>query len=584
MNPELVFARTPEGERLARSPRQIGSYGHRATLLLVDGQITVGELRRRFGETLPIETVLRELEHDGLVYPKAGIEAADQLAEVALPEDMAPSLDPLFDPAVEHIAERHIQTATEPAERREPTLVRAHTAREESEVPGTPPLVLPLPAAAEPGAVEPSEPPRGERSLPPAFRRLGPKVWWLGIGLLTMGLVVGFTLWLTGLRPSVEARASEALGVPVTVGSLGPAFHRGPALTLHDVTIGRDAPLVLPRVDVMPDPHHGNVWSSARVLILNARLKPSELDALAGLLRANTVITETGFSELALRLGSLHAGALAGSLEITAGGAVFKLADPAGGLTLEARPTGHGLETYVAAAPGMLPLLGRPRIGTVELRGLLDDDGLSSGEIGMTGYGGKFEGSLAMRWAGPVSVDARLRMAAVSMSQLSRSLFERGGFSEGQASGTLAVETQAPRWEDLVRIDRLTGNFNVERGAFKGFDLGAALRERAPRPISGGETRFDSLRGRLEAGPQEIRLWLDRLDAGALTVSGQLTVTGLDRLKGNLSAAVQVPGHGALRYPAQVSGTVALPSVQLVLPASGERSSPTALGSDRGNE
>jgi hypothetical protein len=577
MNPDLIYARTPEGERLARSPRQIGSYGHRATLLLVDGHISVGELQHRFGTTLPIEKVLEQLEHDGLVHVKAA-EVSEDAPDEGSPGDLSTvEFDPLFDPAVERITAEHLTGQVEVAEkgeRREPTLVRAHAALHLPEDEFLNSAARPAMPSVDVGDADMADvpmPASADRASAPALRGLGRKAWWLGLGILALGLVAGLTLWLARLRPQVETLATAALGVPVEVRSLGPALHNGPALTLKDVTIGLDPPLVLPRVDVMPDPRRGNVWSPSRVLIMNASLKPSELSALAGLLRGSAAVTELEFSELQLRLGALQVGALAGNLENTSeGGAVFKLANPAGGLNLEARPSGRSLAVYLTATPGTLPLLGRPQIGMVELRGLLDDAGLSGGELGMTGYGGKFEGNLTMTWGGPVSVDAKLRMAAVSMKQLSRSLFERGGFVDGQASGMLAVEARAARWEDLVRIDRLTASFMVERGAFKGFDLGAALRERSAHPRSGGETRFDSLRGRLEAGPREIRVWVDRLDAGALSASGLLTVAGFESLKGNLSAAVQVPGHGVQRYPAQLAGTVAMPSIQLVLPPGGE--------------
>ena len=574
MNPDLVYVRTPEGERLARLPRQIPS-GQRATLLLVDGNITVGELRHRFGATLSIDTALEQLERGGLVCVKAGAEVREEPIEPNEPEDAsALVLDPLFDPAVEHVAIEHLghEVQAEREERLEPTVVRAHAALVEA---GAHPLPPAAPHPEDPAdsltTEAPAPPPRERSSI---RDKLGEKARWLGLGALALSVVVVLTSLFAGLRPKVEARATAALGVPVSVRAIGPALHNGPALTLKDVTIGLDSPLVLPRVALMPDPSHGNVWSPSRVMIAGATLKPSELNALASLLAKSAAVTELEFEDLSLRLGGRQVGGLAGSLESAEGGAaVLKLGYPAGGLNMEARPSGRGLAIYLTASPGTLPLLGGPQIGTVELRGLLDDAGFSDGQLGMTGYGGKLEGSLNMAWDGRVSLDAKLRIAAVSMKQLSRSLFQRGGFAEGQASGMLAVEARAPRWEELTRIERMTGNFTVERGAFAGFDLGAALRERSAGPLSGGETRFDNLRGRLEAGPREIRLSVENLDAGALTASGVLTVAGLDSLRGNLSAAVQVPGRGVLRYPAQLSGTVATPSIQLVLPAGREASS-----------
>lgn len=577
MNPDLVYVRTPEGERLARTPRQIASYAQRATLLLVDGHLNVGELLRRFGETLPIEEVLETLERDGLVHPKSEGGEAPAAPPAPEPDDvLAFGQDPLFDPQVEDITEERLirEAPPEPAlalseeeGRQEPTLGRPSAqARPAVE----PPAEDEEEGASHAGEAEAAVPSRWS-AAPGRLSVLRRKAGLLGLGALALAVVVGMALWLAGLRPQVEARASAALGVPVRVSSLGLAIRYGPALSLSRVALGQPpTSLVLGEVEVMPDPRRGDAWSAVRLRVADTTLKPSELNALARMLMGSESVTEVIFTDLRIQLGELKLAALAGSLErMDDGGAVFRLADPAGGFKLEARPVGAGLQTELAASPGALSLLGKPKIGSVELRGLLDDVGLHGGELGMTGYGGKFEGSLAMAWAGPVSVEARLRMAAVSMNQLSRGLFERGGFSEGQASGSLVVEARAPRWEELTRLDRVVSSFTVERGALKGFDLGAALRERSPRPLSGGETRFESLRGRLEAGPKEIRLWLDRLDSGAMSASGSLTVAELKELRGTLSAAVQVPGRGALHYPAQLAGTVAQPSIQLRLPAAG---------------
>jgi hypothetical protein len=579
MNPDLVYCRTPEGERLARSPRQIASYANRATLLLLDGQINVGELLRRFGETLPIEDSLDQLEREGLVHPRTAAGEAEAVLDVGEP-DVLPAFDqdPLFDPEVEDISEERLVMTAPPDsvaevqgdQRKEPTLVQAQAALTHME---DPPIAVVAgralhPDEAEGDALEDALPPPRERLIASTMAAVGSKTKLLGLAVLGLALVAGFAVWLSGLRPQVEARASAALGVPVFVESLGFAIQHGPALALQHVTIGKEVPLALKRLEVMPDPRQGSVWSTYRLLVADASLKPSELSALARILGSSASITELRFSGLSLRLGDLQVGSLAGSLERDSNAQiVLKLADPAGGLTLEARPNAEGLTVNLAASPGTLPLLGRPQIGSVELRGVLDDTGLRQGELGMTGYGGKFDGTLSMGWAGPVSIESKLRLAAVSMNQVSRSLFERGGFGEGQASGSMALRARAARWEELTRIDNLVASFLVERGAIKGFDLGAALRERSPRPISGGDTRFESLRGRLEGDGREIRLWIDRLDSGALTASGQLTVDSVQSLRGNLFASVQVAGRGALHYPAQLAGTVARPSIQLKLPA-----------------
>lgn len=581
MNPELVFCRTPEGERLARTPRQIASYANRATLLLLDGTIPVGELLRRFGETLPIEEALAELERDGLVYSRVG--AGEAPTADALPVEEGPldfGHDPLFDPGLENISEAGLVEGGAASEGvllagrddlREPTPVldaptqfEEHFAVLEAE-PAEPVVASPI---AAPDLEDEEPPPVAEKRGFARPEGLGRKLKVFGLVACAAALLAGVGLWLSDLRPRIEARATAALGVPVSVGAIGVSVQHGPALALKRVGVGLAAPLVLPGVEVIPNPLNGNVWSASHVRVVGASLKPSELAALIGLVGKSEAGVDLTFSDLALRLGEKQVGGLTGGLARTPDGQpVLKLADPAGGLSLELRPDSQGLRVILAASPGSLPLLGGPKMGTVELRGLLGDDGLTGGELGMTGYGGKFDGTLAMAWQGAVSVEAKLRFVSVSMNQLSRSLFERGGFSEGLANGTLNLRARAARWEELTRIDDLTSSFVIERGALKGFDLGSALRERSPRPISGGETRFESLRGRLDADPREIRLAVDRLDSGALTAVGQLTVDSFQSLRGSLNASVQVPGRGALQYPALVEGSVALPTIQLRLPA-----------------
>jgi hypothetical protein len=604
MNPELVYCRTAEGERLARVPRQIASYAQRATLLLLDGQISVGELVRRFGETLPIEEALEQLERNGLAHLRETPGNAVESPEFGDSADVPVfGPDPLFDPAVDEISEERLVREAPPEPtledrqevrrmqpgelRLEPTEVLSGAALTEMESPpakgggGASPALSMTPAAQFHRVPAAAEAPVGQASAPtpvsPANRR---RFKSFGLVVLLVALVGGLALMLSGLRPEVEARARAALGVPVSVGSVGFSVRHGPALALGRVTIGGPVPFVLEQVEAKPGPRQGSVWSAHRLRVVDASLTPSELSTLASLVGSSETVVEFAFSGLTLRLGELAVGGLAGSLERADGRVTLRLADPAGGLTLLAQPREAGLALQLTASPGVLPVLGRPKIGTVELRGLLKDGGLENGELGMTGYGGKFEGSLVAAWGGSISLEATLRMAAVSMAQVSQGLFERGGFADGQASGTVFLRARSARWDELNRIDDLEASFVVERGALKGFDLGAALRERWPRPISGGETRFESLRGRLEAGPQEIRLRIERLDSGALSASGQLKVSGFESLHGNLSASVQIPGRGPLTYPAVLAGTVALPTIQLRLPAA-EMSTPIPGGAER---
>lgn len=64
---EIVYVRTDEGEAKAKQPRSISSHELRAMLLLIDGRLSVRELRRRFGKSLAIDKSIAELTRLGWV-------------------------------------------------------------------------------------------------------------------------------------------------------------------------------------------------------------------------------------------------------------------------------------------------------------------------------------------------------------------------------------------------------------------------------------------------------------------------------------------------------------------------------------
>ncbi len=579
MDPELIYCRTPEGERLARAPRQIASYSQRATLLLIDGQISVGELSRRFGETLPIDEALDELEAAGLIQAKGdgsrGTEWAPPEAPVADFHE-----DPLFDPSIGAITEERL-VAEGASEVVIASLEEDLPADELDKLPPAPflpPELPPDPDRSGPAgavAIEPVDLPVAASGVPGSSpshsaedgspRRFSAKTVALVLGVMLIAMAVW---WFSGLRGRLENRASAALGVPVTIGGLGFAIQHGPGLALSDVRIQGPQPLHFPVLEVVSGVGGGGL---ARLVVSDVTLKPSDFAAMAALLAGQGAWTGCRFENVGVALGARTLGGLSGTLAKRDDGAtVLSLGVPGGGFSFTAKPyPGQMLAITLTASPERLPILGGAAMATVELQGILSDTALVDGRVALTGYGGKWDGTLRGEWPGPVMFDATLTMTAVSANQVSRSLLDRGAVAEGVVNGTVTVRAQGANWDEVGRLDRLNAQFVVERGALKGFDLGEALRERVARPISGGETRFERLRGRLEGEPGNIVLRVDELDAGALQATGQLRIDEFLALKGQLVASVRVAGRGVLTYPAVLGGTVARPSIQLRLPASG---------------
>ncbi|WP_230971570.1 AsmA family protein [Nitrogeniibacter aestuarii] len=103
---EVVYVRTEEGEAKAKQPRSISSHELRAMLLLIDGRLSVRELRRRFGKSLAIDKSIAELTRLGWVVRDAEHDAAelDLVARKEAPEDEADAIEESPDTALAEVS------------------------------------------------------------------------------------------------------------------------------------------------------------------------------------------------------------------------------------------------------------------------------------------------------------------------------------------------------------------------------------------------------------------------------------------------------------------------------------------------
>jgi hypothetical protein len=385
-----------------------------------------------------------------------------------------------------------------------------------------------------------------------------------GVALVVLALALGGgQAWLAGLKPKMEARASQMLGVTVEVGSVGPGWSRGPVLLAREMVIR--APHVLRLEEVLIAPHvgQGHVQSSFSVSLRGGRLRPSEFSALLGLFDGAGDLAGVDITHLGLLLGGSVMEGLSGSLaRDDQGRGVLVLRDASGRYSLTAHQGAGGLVARISASPGVLPLLGGVEVGPMELAGFLGDDGFKGGEWSLTALGGRLEGSVVLGWSNPVVLAAALRMTSLDAGQVLRVRHPKAR-AEGAVAGTLRMSAQAESWDALAAHLTLEGPIQLERGAFKGMDLGLAVRERGAGPISGGETRFEALRGRVRVDPQGGSFVVERLEAGALSASGRLITNASEELSGSWLATVRVPGRAALSYPMSVTGSVAAPQLRM---------------------
>ena len=138
INEETVYTRTETGETRARQPRSITSHELRAMLLLIDGRLSVRELKRRFGASLAIDSAIAELIKLGWIEPERdrGVTEADFVDRKRVSDDDADSVEESRDEVLAEVSRARTSkpaaTPVEPAPEPEvPTEPGASAARTE---------------------------------------------------------------------------------------------------------------------------------------------------------------------------------------------------------------------------------------------------------------------------------------------------------------------------------------------------------------------------------------------------------------------------------------------------------------------
>ena len=600
---ETVYSRTEEGEARARQPRSINSHELRATLLLIDGRLSVRELKRRFGTSLAIDTAISELLRLALIAPVTAnanggvnldfVKTADgdaapagsliesamtraqdagQASETPVTGDAAPAASA---EVTEARPEAGVSETGVPEDetRREPSIADAPAASAEREN---------SPAAAEaPGArraaVAPPLPPYNGPNLVDRSRGgliairffLGRLVRGLlptlAIGGVAVLVVVAFLL-PERHRSDIEMQLEAQVGHPVSFGGLRVSHVGGGSLQLSDVRIPALASIQAEQVYLHPDWRASMRAMAWRFTLRLDGLRGAPAD-LAALMRADLLrgaVTSVDLRNARVAVGGELWGGYSGSVlgDAATPRASLKSADGALVVTLE--PTGDALALDAVAVGRPLPVFSNIPLDTYQLIGQIGDTGFEVQQFGAGAMAGKVSARGELNWQAGAVLDAELKLGSVDASVLLKKMGS-GMRIAGALSGDFVLRGRAPDPSGVQKAEMLEGAFSVVNGALTGIDLGAALRERGAGKIQGGETRFEALSGTLEADGQGSRVTISALDAGALDGRGRLQVGPLEALSGRMSAAVSAGGR-RVRLPVDISGSLAAPIVEVRMP------------------
>jgi hypothetical protein len=360
-----------------------------------------------------------------------------------------------------------------------------------------------------------------------------------GVVVLVGVAVAALAQWAgsADFRVRAQLAASQALGVPVSLGEIDVTLWPALGVAVSDVRIHTRPALTLAQIDATP------VWSS---MLLGQ-------PALDALVVRQAVLPQQGIL------------ALMAALQKQAPKAAGKTGDPMANLP---RRIELDQVTWVDASKQRLTVNAEVRFGgeplpdnaSVEVVGgrytgtkaRLEREG-DAWQLQADVGGGTLTGPLRLqaqrgggwRLSGEIATD---KVEVAALTAPSRSL-------TGKLEARTSLQADFKDPGALVDALRTQTRFTVRRAVLHGIDLAAAVRTLG---ISrSGETPFDTLTGQVTTQGQAVQLSNLVANSGSLSATGQVALSPERALNGRVNVTL---AGGALGVPVNVGGTMDTPS------------------------
>lgn len=345
----------------------------------------------------------------------------------------------------------------------------------------------------------------------------------VGVLLLLVGLLLGLRAWLASddFRGRAAAQLSQALGAPARIGGLSVSLWPLPGVEVDRLSIGSEPPLTLERIELKP------VWRSL----------------LGGSPEIDTVLLRDALLPQRA-VAALVAGLDRGPARKTAAQQA-----PAAGAPL-ALPRELRLEhiVWVNERGGHIPV-------DATLR---RNESAKGWDIRVVVGGGTVRGTLRQEGGegrGAPRLAGSFDTAGVEVSALTAPSRTLGGRLDAHTE----LRADLAGLPDSLATD---SKFTVRSAVVHGIDLAQAVRTVGLN--RGGETRLDTLAGRLVTRGKALQLDNLVASSGALSASGTVAATAARQLSGHVTVSLaNASAGGALGVPLVVGGTLDAPSVTL---------------------
>lgn len=594
MDPNSVFAKTKEGEEAVRQRTRLVQRNLRNILIMVDGQATVADLARRFGETNATHAALNELNTCGFIVQTdsasaTGAEPPSEENSVVKAEEIpvltsAVASTPFSEPT--SLLEHHslppefddAPPVLQEYESLPPTFNPAEAWQSSSSSHVSPGMLDKVKKASLSVGVKLSDwtkrkaQAEEQQIVPVEVESIGrgqriPMPWPMLVlltlaGLCLLSLLAVMLFPYERYLPGIERKASDALKDPVKIGTIGFSFLPRPHIALGNIKVGQAEHLTIAKAMAVPDILSllGESTIVSELVIEKPLIKSSGLSHLAQAGSSpGMIIQHITLNGLAFVVGKTSYSGMNGEITMNAAGAPEKilLRDAEGFLKIELTPMGEIFQIAVSGSAWRSSTRPSFTFDKFDAQGELKPDRLVLGRLDGRAYDGLVEGNMSLEWAGSANLKGEFVLKRLNTAKL-LSAFESDFSGEGDLSGKIRLDSQAEipgKLNDSLRYEAM---FEVGRGEIKGFDLGEATRNTGRSPTQGGSTKFEQFKGSLLGDSQGMRLSNLHMNSGLLQAGGNFHVAHDKQLKG----AVEVEFKGSaktLKVSLLVGGTSKIP-------------------------
>jgi hypothetical protein len=381
--------------------------------------------------------------------------------------------------------------------------------------------------------------------------------------LLILAVVIIEIAPMSAYAPDVEKAASDFLGEPVRVGgvraSLFPGFH----LELNNVTAGTAQDVKVPKVVAYMS--LGSLFGEEKRvgrLVLESVSAPQEaLGRIPGWLKADGKPSKIGVERVQIRSAKLEVKGvtlpsfdadilLAPDRSVTS--ATLETGD--GHFSAEITPREQSIDVVARGRNFTMPLGPNVELTDFTARAAVSGTQARITELEYAFYGGQGKGTATLSWGSGWSVEGDFSLQRVELEPAMKALgvaIPSDGTLE--AKGKYAL--QSATLDTLFNAPRIDAMFMVRKGNLSGLDFVRALQSPTRDGVAGGKTRFEQMSGNLSVGGGRYQYNGVRLEAGALTATGQGEITPSSDVNGRAYVELRSSAN-TVRGNFRVTGSV----------------------------